>query len=57
MDMEKAHDAVVKAIGEAVIQVLAEGRVVTNDSISEMVSMLAGDEPDLDVEFAPNMLR
>lgn len=55
--MEKAHDAAVKVLGEAVAQVLAEERPVTNESIREMVAMLAGDEPDLAVEFAMDMLR
>ncbi|MFB9087117.1 hypothetical protein LU604_14705 [Erwinia tracheiphila] len=57
MDMEEAREAVVRVIGEAVIQLLAEGRALTKEGIAEMVSMLAGDEPDLAVEFALGMLR
>ncbi|AXF76087.1 hypothetical protein LU604_10735 [Erwinia tracheiphila] len=57
MDMEEADNAVARVIGEAVIQLLAEGRALTKEVIAEMVSMLAGDEPDLAVEFALGMLR
>lgn len=57
MDMEKAHVAVANVIGEAVIQVLTEGRAVTNESIADMLLLLADDEPNLAVEFALDMLR
>lgn len=58
MDMEKAHDAVAIKIGEAVIQVIDEGRPVTNASVIEMVRVLSScAEPDLAVEFALDLLR
>lgn len=58
MDMEKAHDAVAMKIGEAVIQVVAEGGAVTNESVIEMVKVLSsGGESDLAVEFALDLLR
>lgn len=58
MDMEKAHDAVAMKIGEAVIQVIDEGGVVTKGAVIEMLRVLssAGD-PDLAVEFALDLLR
>ncbi|WP_431021800.1 Fumarase D [Erwinia rhapontici] len=58
MDMEKAHDAVAMKIGEAVIQVIDEGRPVTNEAVIEMVRVLSSyGEPDLAVEFALDLLR
>ncbi|QKJ88053.1 hypothetical protein PMPD1_3121 [Paramixta manurensis] len=57
MDMEKAQAATAQLIGDAVIQLIAEGRAVTNESIREMVELLADAEPDLAVEFAISMLR
>lgn len=57
MDMEKAHDAVVKVIGEAVIQMLSEGRALTNARIADMVTLLSEDEEDLAVVLALDMLR
>lgn len=58
MDMEKAHDAVAKKIGEAVIQVIVEGGTVTSASVIEMLRVLSsGGEPDLVVEFALDFLR
>lgn len=56
--MEKAHDAVAMKIGEAVIQVVDEGGVVTNDSVIEMLRVLSsGGKPDMAVEFALDLLR
>lgn len=56
--MEKAHDAVAMKIGEAVIQVIDEGRPVTNDSVIEMLRVLSsGEEVDMAVEFALDLLR
>lgn len=58
MDMEKAHDAVAMKIGEAVIQVIEEGGVVTNDSVIEMLRVRSsGSEPDMGVEFSLDLLR
>lgn len=58
MDMEKAHDAMCLVVGEAVIQICAEDRAVTNESIIEMILMLSdGQEVDLAVEFALDALR
>lgn len=56
--MEKAHDAVVMKIGEAVIQVIDESGAVTNDSVIEMLRVLSsGCDEDLAVEFALDLLR
>lgn len=55
--MEKAHGAVAKVIGDAVIQVIAEGGVVTTESIGDAVMRLSDGEPDLAVEFALGLLR
>ncbi len=57
MDMEKAHDETCRTIGAAVVQLIAEGREVNRESIADMVSMMAGDEPDLAVEFSLDLLR
>jgi len=57
MDMGKAHGAVAKVIGDAVIQVIAEGGVVTKESIADAVIRLSDGEPDLAVEFALGLLR
>lgn len=58
MDMEKAHDAVAMKIGEAVIQVVDEGGVVTNDSVIKMLRVLSsGGKPDMAVEFALDLLQ
>ncbi|MGV3346377.1 hypothetical protein ACGVWS_11800 [Enterobacteriaceae bacterium LUAb1] len=58
MNMEKAYDAVAMKIGDAVIQVIDEGGVVTNESVIEMLKMLSsGGDPDLAVEFALDLLR
>lgn len=57
MDMEKAHEAVAQVIGIAVIQVIAEGRAVTNDAIAELIARTSDQTPDLAVEFALDLLR
>lgn len=57
MDMEMAHDAMCKVIGEAVIQLRAEGREVTADSIIAMMTKRQGGEFDMAVEFAVDLLR
>jgi len=58
MDMEKAHEAMCLVIGEAVVQICAEDRAITNESIIEMILMLSdGAEVDLAVEFALDTLR
>lgn len=58
MDMEKAHEAMCLVIGEAVVQICAEERAVTNESVIEMILMLSeGQEVDLAVEFALDVLR
>ncbi|MCU5775085.1 hypothetical protein N5923_23495 [Erwiniaceae bacterium BAC15a-03b] len=56
MDMEKAHEAIVKVIGEAVVQILAEERAVTNEAIIEMIGLLSDGEPNLAVVFAIDLL-
>ncbi|VEI69417.1 Uncharacterised protein [Serratia fonticola] len=56
--MEKAHEAMCQVIGESVVQICSEKRVITNESIIEMIEMLSeGQEVDLAVEFALDMLR
>jgi len=55
--IEQAHDGVVKVIGEAVVQLAAEGRPVTNEAIVQMIDMLSDGEADLAVEFAIDMLE
>nr|WP_154325072.1 hypothetical protein [Pantoea sp. 201603H] len=57
MDMEKAQVGTAQVIGDAVIQLIAEGRAITKESIREMVELLADAEPDLAVEFAIWLLR
>ncbi len=57
MDMEKAQEATALVIGDAVIQLISDGRDVSRESIADMVSMMAGDEPDLAVEFSLDLLR
>lgn len=58
MDMENAHDAVAQVIGEAVIQVIADGEVVMSETIARMIEMLyIDDRGDLAVEFALDLLR
>lgn len=54
---EQAHEAVVKVLGEAVVQVLAEQCPLTNESVADMVELRSEGEPDLAVEFALDMLR
>lgn len=56
MDMEKAHDAMALVIGNAVIQLVAEGRVVTSETIVEVIERTSGQTPDLAVEFALGLL-
>lgn len=56
--MENAHDAVAQVIGEAVIQVIADGEVVMSETIARMIEMLyIDDRGDLAVEFALDLLR
>lgn len=55
--MEKAHDAMALVIGNAVIQLIAEGRVVTSETIAELIERTSGQTPNLAVDFALGLLR
>jgi len=57
MNMEKAHDAMALVIGNAVIQLIAEGRVVTSETIAELIERTSGQTPNLAVDFALGLLR
>ncbi|WP_156103046.1 hypothetical protein [Erwinia sp. 9145] len=57
MDMEETQAAVAQVIGEAALQVLAEGRELSNETVRNMVLLLAEAVPDLSVEFALDLLR
>jgi len=48
---------VVKVIGEAVVQMVAEGQSVTDEAIVQMIDELSDREIDLAVEFAIDMLK
>lgn len=55
--IEQAHDGVVIVIGEAVVQLVAEGRKISNEAVAEMIVQLSDGKPDLAVEFAIDMLE
>ncbi|MEM6050661.1 hypothetical protein AAH450_08775 [Erwinia sp. P7711] len=55
--MANAQDDVVKVLGEAVYQVLAEGRELSNDSVREMALLLSEVDEDVSVESAVGELR
>jgi hypothetical protein len=57
MNMANAQEEVVKVLGEAVHQVLAEGRELSNDSVREMALLLSEVDDDLSVESALNELH
>lgn len=56
-EMADAQDEVVKVLGEAVYQVLAEGRELSNDSVREMALLLSEVDDDMSVESAVGELR
>ncbi|WLS77929.1 hypothetical protein Q3V30_15845 [Erwinia pyri] len=55
--MANAQEEVVKVLGEAVHQVLAEGRELSNDSVREMALLLSEVDDDLSVESALSELH
>ncbi|MFG6077000.1 hypothetical protein [Erwinia sp. OPT-41] len=54
---DQAHAAVCKLYGEAVYQLVAAGRLVTNESLAEAIEELSEQEPDLAVDFALQLLK
>ena len=54
--IDQAHAAVCKLFGEAVYQLVAEGRPITNASLAETIITLSTGEQDLAADFALQLL-
>ena len=54
---EQVHEAIVRCIGEAALQILVQGGELSAASVSDAIRALADDEPDIAKDFALLLLK
>lgn len=54
---EEVHEAIVRCIGEAALDILAQGGELSAVSVSDAIRELADDEPDIARDFALLLLK